>query len=218
MTTARAAVPDGPPSGSARRGMGRCVALQNGEHRFQLSLKIPDRLRAQSLAGLRLEIPRPAVRLDLLAGALDRVLLRVQQVLHEHDELDLAPLVDPVAGPVLRGIEKPELALPIAEHVRLEIGELTHFADREKLLHRVRYAHRHCSGLGSRSIKSAIAWRAVLPSKRIAATWRAMGRSTWCRSPSARAVRAVPTPSATRSFPASSCSSVLPFPSSTPSE
>src|SRR5690348_5665747 len=217
MTTARA-VPDVPPSRSARRGMWRCVAVQNGEHRFQLSLKIPDRLSAQGLAGLRFEIPRPAVGLDLLAGALDRVFLGVQQVLHEHDELDLAPLVDPVAGPVLRGIEKPELALPIPEHMRLEIGELTHFADREELLYRVRYAHRHCSGLGSRSIKSAIAWRAVLPSKRIAATWRAIGRSTWCRSPSATAVRAVPTPSATDCFPARACSSVLPFPSSTPSE
>src|SRR5579862_9571662 len=123
MTTARL----GDVPGSARTGMGRCVAVQNGEHRLQLSLKVPDRLRPQGPAGLRLEIPRAPVGLDFLTGTLDGVLLRVQQMLDEHDQLDLAPLVDPVAGPVLGGIEKPELTLPIPEDVRLEVGELTDF-------------------------------------------------------------------------------------------
>src|SRR5690242_6370891 len=149
MTTATARIR------SARSGMGRCVAVQNGEHRLQFSLQVPDRLGAEGPAGFGLQVPGATVGFDLLARALDGVLLRVEQVFDEHDELDLAPLVHAVAGPVLGGIEEPELALPIPQDVGLEVGQLTDLADGEELLHGVRYAHRHCSGLGSRSIKSA---------------------------------------------------------------
>src|SRR5206468_6808169 len=54
-------------------------------------------------------------------------------------------------------------ALPI---LRLQVGELTHLADREELLNGMGDAHRQCSGLSSRSIKSATAWLGDLRLKR----------------------------------------------------
>ena len=61
--------------------------------------------------------------IQFLTGAVDRVLLSVQQVLHEENQLDFATCVDAVAAPILGGIEELELALPIPEDVRLEFGE-----------------------------------------------------------------------------------------------
>src|SRR2546430_4149176 len=88
-------------------------------------------------------------------------------------------------------------------HVRLQVGELTHLADREELLNRMGDAHRQCSGLSSRSIKSATAWLGDLRLKRTSATSRAIGSSTPCRSASVTAERAVFTPSTTAARPAS---------------
>jgi hypothetical protein len=73
-----------------------------------------------------------------LSRALDRVFLGIEEVFHEHDELDLAPLIYAVPGTILRRAEKPKLALPVPEHVRLETGELAYLADREKLLDGIR--------------------------------------------------------------------------------
>ena len=97
------------------------------------------------------------------AGAFDGVLVHVQKLLHEHYQLHLAPLVHTVAGAVLRRMQKAELAFPVAKHMRLEIGEIAHVADRKELtdwygghdfsLHSSR------SGRGSRFIRSTIASR-----------------------------------------------------------
>src|SRR5256885_17227223 len=119
---------------------------------------------------------RAAILLDLLAGALDGVLLGVEQVFDQHDQLDLAPLVHPVAGAVLGRVQEPELAFPVAQHVRLEIGELTHLADGEELLDRLRRAHRpppsppHCSAFTSRSLKSVPPLPAPFPWNHTSAT------------------------------------------------
>src|SRR3989441_8599067 len=91
-------------------------------------------------------------------------------MLHQHDQLDLAPLIHPVAGPVLGGVQEAELALPVPQHVRLQVGELTHLADREELLNGMGDAHRQCSGLSSRSIRSATAWLGDLRLKRTSAS------------------------------------------------
>src|SRR6266545_3649399 len=171
-----------------------------------------------------LELARATVLLDFLARALDRVFLRVQQVFHEHDQLDLAPLVHAIARAILGGIEKTELALPVAQHVRLQVGELADLADREELLdglggcaaHRPPPPPPSPSAFSSRSIRSLTAWRGGLFLKSTLATSRAMGSSTPWRSPRATAVRVVLTPSTTAGFPASACSSVLPCPSATP--
>src|SRR5207302_6907784 len=149
--------------------------------------------------------------------------LRVEQVLDQHDQLDLAPLVHPVTGAILGGVQEPELAFPVAQHVRLEIGELTHLADGEELLDRLRRAHRpppslpHCSALRSRSIRSVTALPGDLPWNNTSATSRAIGSSTPWRSASVTAERAVFTPSTTLARPASASSSRFPLPSSTPS-
>src|SRR6266511_478287 len=211
MTTATAA--------SARPGIGRGVPVEDGEDRLELGAQILHRLGGERAPRLRLELPASAVLLDLLARALDRVLLRVQQVLHKHDQLDLAPLVHPVPRAVLGRVQEPELALPVAQHVRLQIGELAHLADREELLYRMRMreAHRQCSGFSSRSIRSATAWLGGFPLNSTSATSRAIGNSTPCRSPRVTAERAVFTPSATVARPASASSSRLPRPSSIPS-
>src|SRR6266849_1865663 len=214
MTTA---TPAWGVAGSARSGIGRGVAFEDREERLELGAQILHGLGGEGAPRFWLQVTRAAVLLDLLASALDRVLLGVEQVLDQHDQLDLAPLVDAVAGAVLRWVEEPELALPVAQHVRLEVRELAHLADREELLDRMRGAHRHCSALSSRSISSATARAGGLPWNSTAATSRAIGSSTPWRSPRATAERAVFTPSATLDRPARAWSSRFPAPSSTPS-
>src|SRR5207249_3296247 len=202
---------------SARPGIGRSVPLENGENGFELGAQVLDGLGRERAARLRVQVPAAPILLDLLARPLDRVFLGVQQMLHQHDQLDLAPLIHPVAGPVLGGVQEAELALPVPQHVRLQVGELTHLADREELLNGMGDAHRQCSGLSSRSIKSATAWLGDLRLKRTSATSRAIGSSTPCRSASVTAERAVFTPSTTAARPASASSTRFPSPSSTPS-
>src|SRR5437016_7550833 len=201
---------------SARAGIGRRRPLENREDRLDLGFQIAHRFGRQGPPRLRLELPAAPVLLDLLPRALDGVLLRVQQVLDQHDELDLAALVDAVPGAVLGWVQEPELALPIAEHVRVQVGELADLPNREELLNRMGGAHRHCSALRSRSIRSAIACRGALPRNRTSATCSAIGSSTPWRRPSSTAARAVLTPSATDCFPASACSTVRPWPMATP--
>src|SRR5437762_778863 len=205
-----------PPPASARAGIRGCRPLQDRENRFDLRFQIAHRLRRQRAPRLRLQLAAAPVLLDLLPRPLDRVFLGVQQVFDEHDELDLATLVHAVAGAVLGGIEEPELAFPVAQDVRLQIGELADLPDREELLHWMRNAHRHCSALRSRSIRSAIACRGALPRNSTSVTCSAIGSSTLCRRPSSTAARAVLTPSATECLPASACSRVCPCPIAIP--
>src|SRR5256885_11189106 len=166
--------------GSARPGIRRVAPFEDGENRLELGAQVLDGRGREGAARLRLELARAAILLDLLAGALDGVLLGVEQVLDQHDQLDLAPLVHAVAGAILGGVEEAELTFPVAQHVRLEVGELTHLADRKELLDGLRRAHRppHCSGLRSRSIRSATALPGDLPWNSTAATSRAIGSST----------------------------------------
>src|SRR5437879_13179971 len=95
MTTATAA-----PL-SARPGIGRGRALEDREHGLELAAQVLHGLRRERPARLRLELARAAVLLALLASALDRVLLRVQEVLHQREQLSLAPPVHQDAGTVL---------------------------------------------------------------------------------------------------------------------
>src|SRR5712692_8366656 len=187
---------------SARPGIGRRVPLEDGEDRLELGAQILDRLRRERAARLRLELARAPILLDLLARPLDRVFLRVQEVLHQHDQLDLASLVHPVARPVLGRVEEAELTLPVPQHVGLQVGELADLADREELLDGIWDAHSppsppppHCSAFSSRSIRSPTAWRGGLPLNSTAATCSAIGSSTRCRAASVTAARAVLTPS-----------------------
>src|SRR5947208_12174419 len=135
----------------------------------------------------------------------------------QHDQIDQVHQGNPFSGSVLGGDQEAELALPVPAHVRLQVGELTHFADRKELLHGMGGAHRQCSGLSSRSIKAKTAWLGDLWLKSTSATSRAIGSSTPCRSPSVTAERAVFTPSTTAARPASASSRRFPSPSSTPS-
>src|SRR5881396_3591824 len=205
---------------SACPGIRRDGSLENGENRLELGAQVFHRLRGERAPGFGLQLARATILLDLLARAFDRVFLRVQEVLHEHDQLDLAPLIDAIARAILGGIQEAELTLPIAQHVRLQIGELANLADREKLLHRLggrAAAHRPPpSAFSSRSIRSLTAWRGGLFWNSTLATSRAIGSSTPWRSPSATAVRVVLTPSTTAGLPASACSRVFPCPSATP--
>src|SRR5699024_1286700 len=72
---------------------------------------------------------------DAHAGALDGVALLVHQVLDQRDELQVALAVDADSGAVLRGIQRRELRLPVAQHVRLDPEEVAHLADRVELAH-----------------------------------------------------------------------------------
>src|SRR2546426_5202069 len=193
--------------------------FEDAEHRFELGAELLDGFGGQRAPRFGLELAGTTILFDLLARAFDRVFLGVQQVLDEHDQVDLAPLVDAIARAVLGGIQEPELALPIAQHVRLQVGELADLADREELLNRlgrrVAGAHR-LSAFSSRSIRSLTAWRGGLFSNSTFATSRAIGSSTPWRSPRATAVRAVLTPSTTACVRASAAATDCPCPSATP--
>src|SRR5438094_716255 len=200
MTTAM------PPS--ARPGIRRGGPLEQGEDRLQLQTEVLDRLGRQGAPGLRLQLARATVLLDFLARALDRVFLRVQEVLDQHDQLDLASLVHPVARPVLGRVEEAELTLPVAQHVGLQVGELADLADRKELLDRIWDAHSpppppppHCSAFSSRSIRSPTALRRGLPLNSTAPPCSAIGTSPRCSAPRRPAARAVLTPSATEAPP-----------------
>jgi len=65
------------------------------------------------------QLPALLVFVDLLARAVDSVLLGVEQLAHEHDQLDLTPLIYAITGPVLSRMQKSELTLPVSEHVWL---------------------------------------------------------------------------------------------------
>src|SRR5712664_1212899 len=196
--------------------------FEDAEHRLELGAELLDGFGGQRTPRFGLELARAAVLLDLLARAFDRVFLGVQQVLDEHDQLDLAPLVHAIARAVLGGIGEAELALPVAQYVRLQVGELADFADREELLNwlgRRAAAHRpppSPSALSSRSIRSLTAWRGGLFLNSTLATSRAIGRSTPWRSPKATAVRVVLTPSTTAWVRARACATDCPCPSATP--
>src|SRR5207237_1685119 len=105
------------------------------------------------------------VLVDFLARAVDRVFLRVEKLFHKHDQLDLPPLVDPIAGSILCGMQKLELAFPVTQHVWLQIRQRAHVADREKLLHRFLRFHRSTSARSSLVMREPIALRADWPSK-----------------------------------------------------
>src|SRR6185436_17381868 len=113
---------------SARAGIRRAVSLEDSQDRLQLGAQLFHRLRGERAARLGFQLARTAILLDLLARAFDRVLLRVEQVLDEHDQLDLAALVDAVPRAVLGRVQESELALPVPQDVRLQIGELADLA------------------------------------------------------------------------------------------
>src|SRR4051812_30663539 len=116
--------------------------------------------------------------IHFLARALDGVLLGVQEVLHKEDELDLATLIHSITRPILRRVEKAELAFPVAEHVRLQVGELADLADAEEFLDRLCSTHASCSDRSSRAISSATAVCAEWPSNRMRCTISTIGIST----------------------------------------
>src|SRR6185437_8166593 len=126
-----------------------------------------------------LEITALTMLVDLLPRALNGVFLLIEQVLDEHDEIDLASLIDAIAGPVLRRAQKSKLALPVAEHVRLQPSKLADFADREEFLNRFRVGtHKSRSGRSSRAMSSGTARAASCPSKSIRYTISTIGMST----------------------------------------
>src|SRR6266576_2515297 len=95
---------------------------------------------------------------QLLSGAVDRVLLGVEQMLDEKNQLDLLALIDAIPRSVLRRNEKAKLTLPVAQDVRLETGEIADLANREELLNGIgRVAHASCSERSSRVISSCAA-------------------------------------------------------------
>src|SRR5256885_3733634 len=73
---------------SARPGIGRSVPLENGENGFELGAQVLDGLGRERAACLRLQVPAAPILLDLLARPLDRVFLGVEQMLHQHDQLE----------------------------------------------------------------------------------------------------------------------------------
>src|SRR3954471_864339 len=146
--------------------------------------------------------------IDLLTSTLDGVLLVIEQVFHQRDQLDLAPLIHAIPRTILCRAEKAKLAFPVSQNVRLQAGEIAHLADREEFLHWFGcWAHWSCSDRSSRAMSSGTASRAAWPSNSMRCTIRTMGMSTPCFAARARALAVVVTPSATVSFPSSAAAS-----------
>src|SRR5207249_9837741 len=116
-----------------------------------------------------------------------RVHFRVEHMSAEHHQHHHAPLVHALPQPVLGRVQEAELPLPIAQHVRLQVGELADLPNGEELLDRMGRAHRHCSALSSRSINAVTAWRGDFPWNSTSVTSCAMGSSILWRSPSVKA-------------------------------
>src|SRR4051812_43852202 len=129
------------------------LALEYCEQLAQLPLHRFDRLQTQRRAGNALEIAGLAVLVHLLTRALDRVLLRVQQMLYQENHLDLLALIHAVARAILGRIEKAELAFPVAQHMGLEVRDFADFSDGEVFLDRFG-THASCSARSSRDISS----------------------------------------------------------------
>src|SRR5688500_3703728 len=195
--------------------------FENVEDLAQLALDRRDGLQLQGGSRDTADLSLATVLVDLLARALDRVLLGIEQMLDELDELDLTPLVHPVAGSILRRTEELELAFPVSQHVRLELGELAHLANRIELLHRLLgrgpRGHHSGSARSSRVLGSPMAGRGSLPSRGIRSPAATMGISISSRDASACALSVVYTPSATVSRAASDSSRRFPWPISIPS-
>src|SRR5437660_9636617 len=99
---------------SARSGMRRVCSLQNPQYGLQLQPEIAHRLGGQGPPRFRLELARAPVLLDFLSRALDRVFLRVEEVIHEHDQLYFVTLVDAVSLALFGPVQVPALAVPVA--------------------------------------------------------------------------------------------------------
>src|SRR3990170_2143378 len=133
------------------------LSVQYRQDGAQVALHRLDGLRIQCRPGRRPEFTALLVLVDLLTRAIDRVLLGVQQLLHEHYQLDLPPLIDAVARSVLRGMEEFELTFPVPKHMRLQVGKRANVADGKELLNWLLPLHRSTSARSSRVIRAAIA-------------------------------------------------------------
>src|SRR5215471_11944712 len=91
------------------------ICAQHRDELLELRLERLERLHRERAARHHLQIAALSVLVDLLSRTLDGVLLIVQEMLHQHDQLDLAALVDAIARAVLRGTEEAKLTLPVPE-------------------------------------------------------------------------------------------------------
>src|SRR5262249_34697933 len=99
--------------------------------------------RAAHLFGRRAVLGRrlDAALAQLPARAGDREAVRVEQLLHLAERLDVLARVDALALRRLLGPDRGELRLPVAEHVRLDADEPGHLTDPEVELLRKLVAH-----------------------------------------------------------------------------
>ena len=77
--------------------LARRVVVEHVDELAQFGLDQFEGLDTQRAARRELQIQRLLVIVDFLSGALDRVLLGVQQMLHQHDQVDFAPLIHAIA-------------------------------------------------------------------------------------------------------------------------
>src|SRR5512138_2781475 len=91
-----------------RSPLGGRPALEQRQHRLDAGPQLRGKLGLEGPSGGGAELARPAILIDPLPRAVDGELLGVQEMLHQHDELDLAALVHAIARAVLRGVEEAE--------------------------------------------------------------------------------------------------------------
>src|SRR2546423_10512468 len=99
--------------GSARPGIRRGAPFEDGENRLELGAQVFDGLGRERAARLRLELARAAILFDLLAGAPEGAPFPADQGFDQHDQPNLAPLGNPVAGADLAGVSETEMSFPL---------------------------------------------------------------------------------------------------------
>src|SRR5437868_11904351 len=107
------------PSSLLTRIFNGFLAIQDVQNVVEGGTQVFYGFPLQCMPSLGLERTCAPILLDALARAVDGEFFSIQQVFHQHDQLDFAALVDAVAGAVLGRIQESELALPVAQDVGL---------------------------------------------------------------------------------------------------
>src|SRR5437868_2960725 len=92
------------------------LSVYCSEYRFEIRLHRFHGLRIEGGARGTSQLSAFPVFVDLLSRTVDRVFLGIQQLSHEHDQLDFPSLINSVARPVLRRMQKSKLTLPVPQN------------------------------------------------------------------------------------------------------
>jgi len=138
----------------------RSAPFEDAEHRLELGAELLDGSVASARRASGLSSPERRILLDLLARAFRSCISRCYSKCFTSMISSISRRwYTRLPERFLAGIQEAELTLPVAQHVRLQVGKLADLPDREELLNRLsrRAAAHQRSAFSSRSIRSLTA-------------------------------------------------------------